>query len=222
MSVPIIIPLVVHGHRINIYDFIHDSPQKAWDLREYFQRMPAVQIPAIYPIFVVDLLPRHGRTGGTWWCQDVRGRWEGQEHCTGVSMETLTDLVIRPETGLIAIPRNRWEALTHHVTVFHEVAHSIDHWRRLYPPGTTHTQFNGIKAFPLGTNSVGEHAVEAYARVIYRARTLCRQDMLSEIPEGNLAGGDRRVERLLQRSPAFQGVATSWWRDMGRPVRVDA
>jgi hypothetical protein len=134
-------------------------------------------------------------------------------------MDTLTDLVIRRETGLIAIPRNKWEAANHHFTVFHEVGHSVDHWRHLYPPGTAHTEFNGVKAFPEGTTSLGEHAVEAYARVIYGARTICRQDMIGEIPEGNLAAADRRVASLLQRSPAFQGIPSSWWQTMGYPVR---
>ncbi len=194
--------------------------EKARSLRPNFQRMPFSHLRLVYPIFVVPYLPRHGTTGGCYRPNQVR-RWLGQDHETGVSDADLERFVIGPGSGIIGIPKGKWEADGFKWTVLHEVAHSVDYARnyRLYPAGTTAADFDGVTAFPEGTTNVSEHAVEVYARIIGQAPNICCDTAEFARRGESQSAADQRVAGILRRSPAFRSIPLSWWTDVGWPAR---
>jgi hypothetical protein len=125
--------LVIRGHLVVFYSFIAmpDWRHRVTSLTRLFERVPDAHLQRLSPIFLVNEKPGGQPGGGTWrpgtdWMRLVGGGRRAER--TGVPDAELDTLIIRPHSGLIMIPRERWQRPINllPVTVFHEVGHCVD------------------------------------------------------------------------------------------------
>jgi hypothetical protein len=211
--------LNVAGVRIDFHICIDDplALDRIRELEPYFYKLPRQHLVAIYPIFVINLKPGGDPSGGTWKPEQVHGDFTRPEQIanTHVPLAKIKAHAISQNRGVIGIPRNRWERPIEstrdipgrHITVMHEVAHSIDFSLGLSPRGATEAVYDGIvvgrecNARP----ELARRAAVAYRRFIMRI-PLCDVPLPGELQ----AAGNARLIRVLRSSPAFASVPLTW------------
>jgi len=207
--------LPVRGHIVAFYVFIttQDPLLRITALARYFEQMPDSHLDRLYPIFVVEEKPGGGPGGGTWPASTDFARMVGggaRARRTHVPDADLQRLIVGPRSGLIAIPRERWERPLDHLptTVFHEVGHCVDcACGGLVPSGATDADFAGMNTTSCGAGSPRtRQAVEAYARLLYHPSRI-----FHDLPPGQTPrAANERLIAVLRRSPAFAAVPASW------------
>jgi hypothetical protein len=201
------IPLMVHGQRIDFHIFIDVAGASGTVARllPFLERMPAEHLAVLYPIFVIERLPKGGLTGGTWRPREVPTRFMHNESNTQVPDIKTQALAVDRGKGLIGIPRNRWLRDHPEDTVLHEIGHCVDYSLHIVGDGDTLETFRGVR-YP--EERVGEYAAEAYARYILYTHRICRE---GSIPSGeNQESCTRRLTMTLRASRAFDPVPNSW------------
>ena len=164
-------------------------------------RLPDAHWSAVDPIFIVDRLPGGKTKGGGYFTPgEVRRLWLDREYKTGVPNEAIQAIVLdHPNTGLVAITKDAFSQREYQFTVFHEVAHSIDRYLDITPPGLSISDFVGIRY--RGRQKVEEYAAEAYARHHLVRHRICRP---GSIPAGETQSAcSRRLTNVLRQTPAF-------------------
>jgi hypothetical protein len=204
--------LDVRGHTVafHIYIDVAGSADKVSHLERFFQRLPDEHLAVLYPIFVIQVKPGGGNSGGTWRPGEVRSQFIGRPNRTGVPDEDVMSLVVGPGTGMIGLPRARWEKPLARLpySVFHEVAHCIDVSLGLVPGGATEADFAGISPRRCGAPSlVTRRVIEAYARYICNPNMVLSETLeTGETPVAATA----RIIGHLRRSRAFNRVTSAW------------
>jgi hypothetical protein len=171
------------------------------------ERLPLGHIDVIDPIFIVNRFPGGRATGGGYWTPGAaRNQWLGRFNTTGVPDEDIQSHVLsRPNTGIVGITKTAFSRNIYQFTIFHELAHSIDHHLGIVPAGSTVYHFRGV-SYP--SSNVNEYAAEAYARFILVPSRICRR---GNIPVGeDLTTCSQRLINVLMESPAFRHVPRYW------------
>jgi hypothetical protein len=199
--------IVLAGGTVRVYDFLEldVTVDRIATLERLLQRLPAAHVPAIYPIFVIDVKPAGGLSGGTWTPGRVRTGFRGRTARTGVPDAEL-DRIVPEGTGLIGIPQNRWAGREPMATVLHEIGHAIDIQLDLTPPWLRVEHLLGVRPVCGDASPVARHAVEAYARWITNPSLVCR-----DLPPGQTqVQADNRIFATLAATPAFRLVPQTW------------
>ncbi|MEO1396212.1 MAG: hypothetical protein AAFV90_25215 [Cyanobacteria bacterium J06634_5] len=192
---------------IRVYSEVPDLETRLNTTSNNLNRLPQSHLDVVDPIFIVDRLPGGRRTGGGYYSPaEVRSAWLGKEHRTGVSDEDIHDYVLsQPDTGLIAITKAAFENRIYQFTVFHEIAHSVDHHLGIVPAGSSVSDFAGVR---YQHPRVGEYAAETYARFMLVPNRICRDGSIPANETQSICS--QRLTNVLMNSPAFWNVPISF------------
>ncbi len=181
--------------------------------------LPRQHQKLIPPIYVVPALPGGRNTGGGFYPVDTTRHpnpgenveaWFGKESITGVSDELIQSEIDEGAVGIVAVTKSAFEKdrrKSFLFSVLHEVAHGLQEYHALVPPGTRIERLgqnyrrNGVEV-----RSIREHAAQAYSRYILVNWNICT----TAGSYSSVSRCTRAVKNLLRDAPAFENVSNDW------------
>lgn len=216
-------------HKVHFFVF-NDEPldftrAKIATLRPHLERAPPDHINGIAPILLLKERPLGGSGGGTMTSiENLHAHNESvnlqRTELWGASYEVIEQVVQRfgrfggADRGIHFIPLADWRQSGFATTVIHECAHGIDNRFSLHRRATASDPLRaGANLSPSDFPSHLSHQACGHGTELNRRAVNAYVAMITGFP-GVTAAQQRQILTTFRRANAFNGVPTSWWREM--------